>query len=224
VLLLNAHRVPELPNGARPGRIVLMPELGDVPTRGAMPLIAAACAGAAARLTGVVSGEALRQTVEAELAALSEEVRAHNMELALSAYHHMDDFTGIVEEGATPSAADVGRPHWIDPPTVELVRAVPTILRGGTTVLAQTGLWRTERPTIDPERCKHCWWVCSTFCPDGVIAADGDGVPPIDYDHCKGCLICLAQCPSHAIEAVLEHGAGPDATAATNPGATACAS
>jgi Pyruvate/2-oxoacid:ferredoxin oxidoreductase delta subunit len=27
-------------------------------------------------------------------------------------------------------------------------------------------------------------------------------VPRIDLDHCKGCLVCVAVCPPHAIRAV----------------------
>ena len=53
-----------------------------------------------------------------------------------------------------------------------------------------------------------CWWVCSTFCPDSAIAVS-EGKPVIDYDHCKGCMICVAQCPPHAIAAVPEAGAMP---------------
>jgi pyruvate ferredoxin oxidoreductase gamma subunit len=63
------------------------------------------------------------------------------------------------------------------------------------------------RPVIDEARCKRCWWVCSTFCPDGAIAVDDAGQPRIDYAHCKGCLVCVAQCPAHAIAAVPEHEA-----------------
>jgi pyruvate ferredoxin oxidoreductase gamma subunit len=47
-------------------------------------------------------------------------------------------------------------------------------------------------------------WVCGTLCPDGAISADAEGRPRIDYDHCKGCLICAAVCPPHAIEALPE--------------------
>jgi pyruvate ferredoxin oxidoreductase gamma subunit len=42
--------------------------------------------------------------------------------------------------------------------------------------------------------------VCSTLCPDSAIRVE-DGRPVIDYDHCKGCLICVAVCPPHAIRA-----------------------
>jgi pyruvate ferredoxin oxidoreductase gamma subunit len=61
------------------------------------------------------------------------------------------------------------------------------------------------RPVIDRDHCHRCHWICSTLCPDGVIAVDETGRPEIDYDHCKGCLVCVAVCPPHAIRAISEH-------------------
>ncbi|MCP4008376.1 MAG: hypothetical protein GY726_02555 [Proteobacteria bacterium] len=61
------------------------------------------------------------------------------------------------------------------------------------------------RPVINYEKCSGCWWICSTYCPDGAINVRADGNPDIDYDHCKGCLVCVAQCPPHAIESIPEH-------------------
>jgi pyruvate ferredoxin oxidoreductase gamma subunit len=60
---------------------------------------------------------------------------------------------------------------------------------------------------IDYDRCSRCWWVCSSLCPDGAIRVD-EGRPAIDYDHCKGCMVCVAVCPPHAIEARPEHAGG----------------
>jgi 2-oxoacid:acceptor oxidoreductase delta subunit (pyruvate/2-ketoisovalerate family) len=57
----------------------------------------------------------------------------------------------------------------------------------------------------EARRCLNCG-VCNTcelcliFCPDLAIArrADGPGFV-IDYDHCKGCGVCAAECPRGAI-------------------------
>lgn len=38
--------------------------------------------------------------------------------------------------------------------------------------------------------CDNCW----VFCPDVAISRK-DGVYAIDYDYCKGCLICVEECP-----------------------------
>ncbi len=220
VLLLNSAREPDLPEGQRPGRIVLLPELGELPAQGSLPLVAAACAGAAARLTGVIPGEALRRAVAEELASLSEAVREHNLELALSAYHHLAEWSGVVQEGALPAPGRLAPPHWVRLEPADVRRAVAAIFQAATTLRVPTGLWRTERPLIDLALCKRCWWVCGTFCPDGVIGVGAGGAPEIDYEHCKGCLICLAQCPSHAITALPER----DAAAPAEPGELRCAS
>ena len=51
--------------------------------------------------------------------------------------------------------------------------------------------------------CDNCFGVC----PDNaVLKLDGDGVPAyaIDLDYCKGCGLCVAECPSGAIRMVPE--------------------
>ncbi len=51
--------------------------------------------------------------------------------------------------------------------------------------------------------CLHCD-VCMTFCPDVAISKDEAGEYVIDYDHCKGCGICVNECPREAMELVPE--------------------
>lgn len=51
--------------------------------------------------------------------------------------------------------------------------------------------------------CLHCD-VCLVFCPDVAIHKDGLGEYVIDYDHCKGCGICVNECPREAMELVEE--------------------
>ena len=99
--------------------------------------------------------------------------------------------------------ADYCKPAWIDLPFEDARISAPDIHASANSVQVRTGLWRTLRPVIDYERCNKCWWVCSTFCPDGAIKVNGQ-TPEIDYDHCKGCMVCVAQCPPHAIEAISE--------------------
>ena len=90
---------------------------------------------------------------------------------------------------------------WIDVPFDPAPLSAPDIQGGPTSIEVRTGLWRTMRPVVEAERCRHCTWICGTFCPDGAIAAGDSGVAEIDYDHCKGCMVCVAVCPTHAIEA-----------------------
>jgi pyruvate ferredoxin oxidoreductase gamma subunit len=54
--------------------------------------------------------------------------------------------------------------------------------------------------------------VCSTLCPDSAIRVRPNGAPEIDYDHCKGCMICVAVCPPHAIVATPEREAQEQAS------------
>jgi pyruvate ferredoxin oxidoreductase gamma subunit len=140
-----------------------------------------------------------------ELAHLNESVVGKNLEMALSAYDLMAEHAGIVSLTDDLSAVGWQHPDWIELPLEEAGISAPTIHAADTSEQLKTGLWRTMRPVIDYERCNRCWWVCSTFCPDGAIKVQEDGYPRIDYDHCKGCLICVAQCPPHAIAAIPEY-------------------
>ncbi len=47
-------------------------------------------------------------------------------------------------------------------------------------------------------RCTNCD-SCLVFCPDGIIFRDGSGYR-IDQEYCKGCGICVAECPRRAME------------------------
>lgn len=47
-------------------------------------------------------------------------------------------------------------------------------------------------------QCTHCD-TCLIYCPEGVIARSGDGYR-IDTDYCKGCGMCVAECPRSAME------------------------
>lgn len=49
-------------------------------------------------------------------------------------------------------------------------------------------------------RCTQCD-TCLVYCPDGIIYRDGQGYR-IDDVYCKGCGICVAECPRRAMEMV----------------------
>jgi 2-oxoacid:acceptor oxidoreductase delta subunit (pyruvate/2-ketoisovalerate family) len=56
--------------------------------------------------------------------------------------------------------------------------------------------------------CGNCFSCdnCFGLCPDNAIRKTGDPAAPyaIDYDFCKGCGICVAECPAGAIDLVPE--------------------
>jgi len=53
--------------------------------------------------------------------------------------------------------------------------------------------------------CTHCD-TCLLYCPEGVIRPQGDGYR-VDEAYCKGCGMCVAECPRHAMEMVPEASA-----------------
>lgn len=167
-------------------------------------LIGAACAGAAACLTGVISRDALIAAIKDELDKLGPVLLNENLNEALKHYDLMMAYKGLVKETGPVSLTNYQKPAWIDLPLEAAELASPVIQGTQTSTLVRTGLWRTQRPVMDYDRCHRCWWVCSSFCPDSAISIGKDGFPIIDYDHCKGCMICVAQCPSHAIAAIPE--------------------
>lgn len=173
-----------------------------------------ACAGAAARLVGVISRDSLLEAVSSELAGLGAGVVLKNREAALHGYESMAAHEGLVTEADESVSMEYRKPPWVDLPFENARTSAPVIHAIATTPLVKTGLWRTMRPVIDSAHCKGCWWVCSTFCPDSAITVAEDGHPQVDYDHCKGCMICVTQCTAHAIRAVPEH----EVEGAANPG------
>lgn len=205
LLLINSHTAPEVWRERLnyPGPMVVLPAAEEVVDRAEMPFIGAVCAGAAAALCGVIERRIMEQAITAELGHLGEAIVVRNCERALHAYDAMVAQPQRVEEGLASRADAWVAPEWIELPFDEARISAPVIHAADNSAAVKTGAWRTMRPVIDYARCNKCWWICSTFCPDGAIAVE-EGRPVIDYDHCKGCLVCVAQCPPHAIAAVPE--------------------
>ena len=205
VLLINTHESAttwrdRLNTSAQ---IVVLPVAEEAADRAALPYIGATCAGAAACLLGVVEAEALDAALVEELAALGQNTVERNRESAHAAFRAMAQQRGSVREGGSTDARDFIAPDWVALPLDQAALAAPAIRAAANSVEVRTGLWRTLRPVIDYDLCGKCWWVCSTFCPDSAIAVE-DGVPVIDYDHCKGCMVCVGICPPHAIGSLPE--------------------
>ena len=66
-----------------------------------------------------------------------------------------------------------------------------------------TGGWRSERPVRDEGACTHCL-LCWIYCPDAAIRVAEGKVTEFDYDHCKGCGICVHECVTGCIRMVEE--------------------
>ena len=187
---------------ARTGRVLtLPPAAGD---HAELPFLGSVCAAAAARLVGAIGWPALAEALASEVAGFG--ALDTSLARAREAWDRFAEQAGVVEEGPDRLAL-AGDPGWIDLPLDPASLAAPHVRAPLTSLEVKTGLWRTQRPVIDPSLCHGCAWICSTLCPDGAIATLA-GRPVIDYDHCKGCGVCVAVCPHHAIRVEREalHG------------------
>ncbi len=81
-----------------------------------------------------------------------------------------------------------GKPGWKDIPRGGM------ILEAGNAATYHTGDWRSQRPVWDPEACTHCLF-CWIYCPDSAVRVVEGRMTGIDLDYCKGCGICVNQCP-----------------------------
>lgn len=163
-------------------------------------------AGAGARLAGLAF-ESVAAAIAQELGGHGEVIVKANQERAREAFDAVAEFAGQVS--ARAESREAGETGWITLSHEDADLSAPAIHAAATSVQIKTGLWRTLRPVVDFDRCNKCNWVCGSFCPDGAITPDENGYPVIDYDHCKGCLICVAQCPPHAIDVEPEKGDAP---------------
>ncbi|MDH3634443.1 MAG: 2-oxoacid:acceptor oxidoreductase family protein [Gammaproteobacteria bacterium] len=196
-------------------RILILTAQEEVEDRAALPYIGSRCAAAAAALTNAVPCKILLAAIAEELGHLNQDVIDQNLDIAGRVFDEMTCHAGLVEQSGLPSAKDFVKPDWIDFPFENAEISNLAIHAGATSVQVRTGLWRTMRPVINYPKCNGCAWICSTYCPDGAINVRTDGYPEIDYDHCKGCLVCVAQCPPHAIESIAEHVAREQENGAT---------
>jgi len=179
---------------ARPERVLTWPAASD--ERAELPFLGSACAAAAARLVGAIGWPAVEAALTSELAGFG--TLDENLAQARASWERLAPYEGAVTEGPDrlATAAD---PGWIELPLDPPSLAAPDVRVPLTSLEVKTGLWRTQRPVIDALRCHGCAWICSSLCPDGAIAVSA-GRPVIDYDHCKGCGVCVAVCPHHAID------------------------
>lgn len=183
--------------------VIILPSQADMQLS-EMHCIGTVSAAAAARITGVIPASSLAEAIREELASLGDKEIKKTTSMAMEAYDLMAEYESCITEGIMQKADAYEKPEWIDMPLEYAEISAPAVHAAGTSVAIKTGLWRTMRPVMHHDRCGRCWWVCSTFCPDSAISLNSVGYPEIDYDHCKGCMICAARCMRHAIEIVPE--------------------
>ncbi len=61
---------------------------------------------------------------------------------------------------------------------------------------ATVASWRVKKPVFNIDvciDCQNCW----VWCPDTSIISRDKQMLGIDYDHCKGCEVCVEVCPTN---------------------------
>jgi 2-oxoacid:acceptor oxidoreductase delta subunit (pyruvate/2-ketoisovalerate family) len=83
-------------------------------------------------------------------------------------------------------------------PTLEAARRVTTFDEVVSGLDESTALFEARRCMS----CGNCFGCdnCYGVCPDNAIIKLGDSQYAIDYDYCKGCGLCVTECPCGAIE------------------------
>ena len=61
---------------------------------------------------------------------------------------------------------------------------------------ASVGDWRIKKPIFNKDYCIDCQF-CWVYCPDVSIISRDKKMIGIDFDHCKGCGICVEVCPTN---------------------------
>jgi len=64
------------------------------------------------------------------------------------------------------------------------------------TYTATVASWRVLKPVYNRDiciDCQNCW----VWCPDTSIISRDKQMLGIDYDHCKGCGVCVEVCPTN---------------------------
>ncbi|PFG38284.1 2-oxoacid:acceptor oxidoreductase delta subunit (pyruvate/2-ketoisovalerate family) [Georgenia soli] len=124
----------------------------------------------------------------------------------IDAYLH-----GVASEAAPPAPdAEFGAlntwyyadaPHQVRP-RLEGPRRAGTFDEVVQGLTAETALFEARRCMS----CGNCFGCdnCFGVCPDNAIIKHPDGTYEIDYDYCKGCGLCVEECPCGAIEMVPE--------------------
>lgn len=198
VLFVSTRKPAEGIETGRDGVKVVVEDLVDLSLKylgGAV--ISTGLGSVAARLTGLIRWVSLEEGVKEELLEIGVkgEMLEKNILLAKACFERVHPSPLPTPKLDEPRK--IARVGWMPPP-----KTIPEIRNIGNTRARKTGNWRVFKPILDLEKCSRCG-LCVVYCPEGVIAMRGDWLE-IDYDNCKGCLICFNECPVKAFNYIRE--------------------
>lgn len=166
-----------------------------------VPIVNTAMIGALVRATDIVRMESLNEAVKHRFGRLadknlsaikraSEEMTLIRMPDNLSQQGTAENLPDRMDLKMTIDALHI----WSD------LEIGCDIVNPGNTLDFHTGNWRTTgRPVTDHSKCSKCG-LCWILCPDTVYYANEEGYFEWNDRYCKGCGICVEQCPRKAIE------------------------
>ena len=78
-------------------------------------------------------------------------------------------------------------------------KSIPGPVSKAGTIPTRMGTWSTAKPVLKG-KCTFCLF-CWVFCPEGAIIQDeANRKVTFVFEDCKGCGICVKECPPGAIE------------------------
>lgn len=83
-----------------------------------------------------------------------------------------------------------------DASDIALKKAEERTYSGFNSYTATVASWRVVKPVFNIDvciDCQNCW----VWCPDSSILSRDKQMLGIDYDHCKGCEVCVEVCPTN---------------------------
>ena len=124
LLLINSREPPETWRQRLnlDGPVLTLPVTEETEDRSELRYMGAGCAGAAARLAGVIDRKAIEQAIRDELGHLPAEILLRNLQIALAAYDQMAPHSGRLAQAQEQPAKQWLRPGWVELP---LERALP---------------------------------------------------------------------------------------------------
>ena len=81
--------------------------------------------------------------------------------------------------------------------------------------VANVSDWRIIKPVYNKDYCIDCQF-CWVYCPDVSIISRDKKMVGIDYDHCKGCGVCVEVCPTNPKSLLMFSEQTDDETALAN--------
>ncbi len=162
--------------------------------------------GAIAKASGFIGLEAVCQICEKTLGKKYPDLLKANLEGIKRGYEELVSVESRVSEKKREMQGDIPKWGYQDAPLGGI-----NPLCGNSVIMDLSPSRQGYIPVFIPEKCINCG-LCDSTCPDMVFQFER-GIYKgremmlnrgLDYYHCKGCLRCVAVCPTHALVKGLE--------------------